>query len=214
MPISDFWELKDNQLFGGKPVLNIYHLKRIDGGANASVVAQAFLDWILLANMVNIQPDSLTRTIVEVENLGDVTDFTTLDSSAFPGGVTGQDLPSFNAATLQFNRTRIDMKNGRKTLLAGTEQEQDNGSWVAGFVTLLDGVAARILDPWEVATSPGIDQVEFCILKRWCVVPAQDPCQVYRLPNTSAEVDANHYVPVTSTTRTRVRSQVSRKVLN
>jgi hypothetical protein len=69
------------------------------------------------------------------------------------------------------------------------------------------------MDPWEEDTGPGVDLVEFVILKRFCVVPEQDPCQVYRLPDDDVEVDNNHYVPTNAITRTRVRSQVSRKVL-
>lgn len=213
MALSDFWEVKDNQVFDGKPILNIYHVKRIDGGANAGNIAQAFMDWVLLAFLVGVQPAGVTRTTVDVENLGSPTDFASIDSSALPGTIIGAELPGFNAATIQFNRTRTDMKNGMKRWVAGTELEQDNGSWVGGMVTLLDAVAARVMDPWEEAASPGIDLVEFCILKRFCVVPLQDPCQVYRLPNTSAEIDANHYVPTSALTRTRLRSQVSRKIL-
>lgn len=213
MAITDFWELKDNQVYENKPVLNVYHLKRIDGGANAGNIAQAFLDWVLLGFLANAQPNDLTRTTVDVENLGSPTDFASVDSSAFPGGVAGQKVPGFNAATLQFNRTRTDMKNGRKGFVAGTEAEQDGGAWVPGFVTILQAIGDRIIDPWEEIIGPGIPLVEFVILKRFCVVPAQDPCQVYRLPNSSAEIDGFHYVPTTVLVRERVRSQVSRKVL-
>ena len=213
MALSDFWEVKDRQVFDFKPVLNIYHVKRIDGGADAAAIAQAFLDWILLAELVTVQPVKLTRTTVDVENLGSPTDFASLDSSAHPGSVTGPQLPGFNAATIQFNRTRTDMKNGMKRWVAGTETELNEGTWLSTFITLLQGVADRIMTPWEEAASPGIDLVEFCVLKRFCVVPAQDPCLQYRLPNTSAEIDANHYVPTNALARSRVRSQVSRKVL-
>ena len=213
MALTDFWEVKDNQVFDGKPALSVYHVKRIDGGANAGNIAQAFLDHVLVLMAPTVQPLTLTRTTVEVANLGSSTDFASIDSSAHVGGVAGARLPGFNSAGIQFNRTRTDMKNGRKNLLAGTEGEQFEGAWVAGFITLLAAVAAAIIDPWEEAAAPGIDLVEFCILKRFCVVPAQDPCLVYRLPNTSAEVDANHYVPTSALIRTQVRSQVSRKVL-
>jgi len=213
MALSDFWEIKDNQVYGGKSLLNVYHLKKIDGGSNAAIVAQAFLDWVVDGGLAAIQPDGLSRTTIEVANLALETDFATLDSSGSPGLLAGQDLPSFNTATVQFNRTRNDMKNGVKRWYAGTEAEQDGGNWATGMVTLLDALAAVIMTPWEDDGSPGIEVGEFCILKRFCVVPAQDPCLVYRLPSTSVEADENHYVPVTATTRARVRSQVSRKVL-
>lgn len=213
MALSDFWQLLDKQVYNGKAVLNVYHCKRILAGATASDVAQAFIDTVLDGPLDLLQPVALTRTTVEVENLGTPTDFASLSSSAFPGLVVGQALPSFNSAAIQFNRTRTDMKNGRKSWLAGTETEQQDGDWVAGFATLLNTLKNAILSPWEDAGTPGVDVCNFVILKRFCIVPAQDPCQVYRLPNTDAEVDANHYVPVTGTVRNRVRSQVSRKVL-
>jgi hypothetical protein len=213
MPLDDFFELKDNQIYNGKPILNVYHLKKVDGGTNALVVAQAFLDWILADQLVTAQPDGLTRTTVEVENLGLVTDFASLSSSAFPGDLIAQALPSFNTATIQFNRTRTDMKNGMKRWLVGTEEEQEDGSWVSGMITALDLIATQVITPWEEDTNPGVEACEFVVLKRFCVDPEQDPCQVYRLPDTDAEVDANHYVPISFVSRTRVRSQVSRKVL-
>jgi hypothetical protein len=211
--LSDYWQIKDNQVYNGKPVLNIYHAKRIDGGANADTVAQAFRDTILDGVLDVIQPVGLTRTTIEVENLDTVTDFAVLNSSGFPGVIVGQNLPSFNGASIQFNRTRTDMKNGMKRFLAGTESEQDDGEWVAGFVTLMDDVGDALVSDWEFDANPGVPWVNFVILKRWCVIPEQDPCQVYRLPENSAEVDANHYVPLTFISRSRVRSQVSRKVL-
>lgn len=213
MALSDFWQVKDHQVYNGKPLLNVYQVKRILAGANAGIIATAFLDTVVSGDLDIIQPIGVTRTTVEVENLDDVTDFASVNSSSFPGTLIGQRMPSFNSATIQFNRTRIDMKNGRKSFLAGTEAEQLDGEWVPGFITLLQSLAAVIMTPWTRLTSPGIDVVEFCIMKRFCVDPFQDPCQVYRLPNSDAEADNNHYVPTTSTTRLRVRSQVSRKVL-
>lgn len=213
MALTDFWQVKDNQLYQGKPVLNVYHVKRVLAGANAGLIATAFLDWVVSGDLDQIQTDGLTRTTVEVENLGDATDFASVGSSAFPGLLVGQDLPSFNSATIQFNRTRNDMKNGMKRFLVGREDETNDGVWAAGFLVLLQALAAVILDPWETAASPGVDVVEYCVLRRFCVVPAQDPCQAYRLPNTDTEIDDWHYVPSSSTTRARVRSQTSRKRL-
>lgn len=214
MALSDFWQIKDNQVFDNKKLLSIYHAKRIDVAATAALVAQAFLDHVLTGFVDGIQPVGLTRTTIEVENLFTVTDFASIDSSSAPGTVAGSELPGFNVATIQFNRTRTDMKNGMKRYTAGTENELLNGEWVPGFVTLMDAVATQIMTPWETDADPGVDLVEFVILKRFCVVPAQDPCQVYRLPNTDTEVDDNHYVPVNALSRTRVRSQVSRKILS
>jgi hypothetical protein len=105
------------------------------------------------------------------------------------------------------------MKNGQKRFLFGNDTDAVDGVWSAGFLTNLDTVAASIIDPWEKAAAPGVDVVAFVILKRFCVVPAQSPCLDYRLPNTDAEIDANHYIPIATTQRARIRSQVSRKRL-
>lgn len=213
MALTDYWQLLDKQVYNGKPLLNVYHLKRILAGADAGDVAQAFVDSVLDGPLDSIQVTGLTRTTVEVSNLGDATDFTSIDSSSFAGVLVGDPLPSFNSASIQFNRTRTDMKNGSKRWFVGTEAEQLGGDWVVGMLTLLTTLRDAILAPWEDASVPGVDVCSFTILKRFCVVPGQDPCQVYRLPDSSAEVDAWHYVPLTATVRTRVRSQVSRKVL-
>ncbi len=213
MPLVDFWQLKDNQILGGTNVLNVYHLKRILGGATATQVGQAFIDTILTTGFLSLQDSNLTRTTVEVENLGDETDFASLDSSAKIGTDTGDHPAIFNAATIQFNRTRIDMKNGQKRYLMGAEGDAVDGVWDAAFLTTFGAVAATIVSKWEEAASPGVDVCEFVILKRFCVVSGQDPCLAYRLPNTNAEIDDKHYVPLTTTQRARIRSQVSRKKL-
>ncbi len=213
MALTDFWQVKDNQAMDGKAVLNIYHVKRILAGANALMVAQAFRDFFVDGVLDLLQPAGISRTTIEVENLGDATDFATVDSSPFPGTIVGNELASFNSATVQFNRTRNDMKNGQKRWVAGTELEQANGEWVAGFVTVLQAAGQILTLPWETDAAPGVDVCDFVILKRFCVVPEEDPCTQYRLPNTDAEADDWHYLPGSVTTRIRVRSQVSRKVL-
>lgn len=213
MALTDFWEIKDNQVFGGKAILNVYHAKRILAGANAGNVGQAFLDSIVSVDLRSLQPNNLTRTTVEVANLGDATDFASIGSTGFPGQAAPDKLPSFNAATIQFNRTRNDMKNGQKRFLVGNETEQLDGSWIAAFIASLNTLATTIVTPWETAASPGVDVCEFAVLKRFCVVGGQDPCLAYRLPNTNTEVDDNHFIPFSIISRTRVRSQVSRKVL-
>ena len=213
MPLTDFWQLKDNQILSGTNVLNVYHLHRILVGATATQVAQAFLDSILTAGFLGLQDNNLTRTTVEVENMGDPEDFVALDSSAKVGTDSSDHPAIFNAATMQFNRTRVDMKNGQKRFLFGNDGESVDGIWTAGFLTNFDAVAATIIAPWEEAAAPGVDVCEFVILKRFCVVDEQSPCLKYRLPDTDDEIDDNHYVPVSTTQRARVRSQVSRKRL-
>lgn len=214
MALDDFWQVKDNMVAGQQPSLNVYHVKRILAGATAQLVADAFLGSILTLSYRGIQDQNLDRTTVEVENLGDVTDFVSVDSSGFGGSDTGDKLVSFNAGTIQFNRTRIDMKHGQKRFVVGNDNDEIGGIWDAGMLASLSLLGQSIIDPWVTAAAPGIDVCAFVILKRFCIVGGQSPCQAYRLPNTDAEADANHYVPLTFLVRDRIRSQVSRKVLN
>ena len=213
MALTDFWEIKDNQIYNGQPVLNVYHAKRILAGATAGTVGQAFLDAILTGGLLAMQPNGIGRTTLEVANLGDATDFASIGDSSYVGVLTSADLPSFNVATIQFNRTRNDMKNGQKRFFAGTEAEQTDGVWVAGMLTLMNTLGTAIVTPWETIASPGVDVCEFVILRRFCVVAGQDPCLAYRLPKDSAEIDAWHYAPFSILSRDKVRSQVSRKIL-
>ncbi len=213
MALTDFWELKDNQVLAGLNVLNIYHVKRILAGADATEIANAYFNSILTVAFLNLQDNNLTRSVVEVANLGTPTDFAAVDSSAFPGTDVGDHPAIFNAAAIQFNRTRTDMKNGQKRWVMGNDNDAASGVWDTGFLNDLNDVGATIIAPWRTAAAPAVDVCSFVILKRFCVVDEQSPCLAYRLPNTDTEIDGFHYVPVSVTARDRIRSQVSRKKL-
>jgi len=212
MALSDFWELKDNQILSGKAILNVYHLKRISGGASAVDVANAFTNTVLVSAFLDMQDDNLTRTTIEVRNLGTPTDFVALDSSGFPGTDTADHGPVFNVASIQFNRTRTDMKNGQKRFTVGNDNDQSDGVWDATMISEIQALGTTIHNPWQTAAAPAVDVCSFVILKRFCIVPGQDPCKAYRLPDNT-EIDDWHYVPTSKIVRSRIRSQVSRKVL-
>ncbi len=213
MALTDFWEIKDNQGLAGATILNVWHVKRILAGANAQTIVDAFEFSILTLAFRSLQASVLTRSTIEVQNLGDPTDFVSSDSSAFPGTDTGSFMPTLTSATIQFNRTRTDMKNGQKRFAMGAETDYALGVWDAGFVAELAIIRDAILDPWKTAAAPLVDVCSFVILKRFCVVDGQSPCLKYRLPKTDTEIDDKHYVPLTGTIRQSVRSQVSRKTL-
>ncbi len=213
MALDDFWQLKDNQVLAGSNILNVYHLKRIQPSATAGIVAQAFLDTILVTNFLGLQDSNLTRTTVEVQNLGEPLDFASVDSSAKVGTDVADHPAIFNAATMQFNRTRTDMKNGQKRFLFGSDDDAADGVWDGAFNTRFDNVATTVISAWEQAAAPGVEVCNFVILKRFCVVLGQSPCLKYRLPINDAEIDNNHYIPLGTIQRARVRSQVSRKRL-
>ena len=213
MALTDFWQLKDNQVYDGKSVLNVYHLKRILVTANAQDVIDAFVNSVLTFDFLAAQSIEISRTTIECENLGDPTDFASFNSAGLPGTDLGAFPSTFTAASIQFNRTRTDMKNGQKRFAMGTEADISNGVWIAAFVAGLQTFGDNIVTAWVTAAAPLVDVCEYAILKRFCVVPAQDPCVKYRLPVNDAEIDAFHYVPSQALVRTQARSQVSRKIL-
>ena len=212
MALSDFWELKDNQVLAGKNILNVYHVKRIKTLADATEVATAFINTVLDDGLIQNQAEDLTRTTIDVANLGDPTDFISIDSSSLPGQLLGEWPAAFNVAAIQFNRTRNDMKNGQKRFTMFDEGAQADGVYIASAIAVLEDLRDDVMGVWQIDAQPGVDIVEFCILKRFCIVPAQDPCVAYRLPDTDAEADDNHYVPIAGVVRANVKSQVSRKI--
>jgi len=209
--LSDFWELKDNQVAGSHNMLNVYYVKRILVGANATKVGQSFIDSVIVPHLLPMQVINTDRTSLDIKNLGDVTDFVSLDTSALVGLRLGESLSNFNAVGIRFNRTRTDIRNGWKRYFAGNENDKVGNVWDATFKALIDALAAELIEPWEEDSAPGVDVCEQVILKRFCVIPEEDPCQKYRLPETDAEIDGFHYVPVSTLQDTLVTSQVSRK---
>ncbi len=214
MALVEFYEIRDHQQHSGQDILNVYHVKNLGSGGPAANVAQAFIDWVLPV-LRPLQDSAVTRSFIEVENLGSPFDFATVDSSSQGGSRAGIGLPTLNAPTIQFNRTRNDMKNGMKRLNAGAESDVNTNFWEAPFLAELQAYGDKVVDPWELSGTPGIDRVEFVILKRFCTVLPSPPCTgQYRLPNTDSEVDNNHYAPQSATARSTVRSQISRKRLS
>lgn len=213
MPLIDFYEVRDFQVQGAQNILNVYQYRNLGTGGPASNIAQAFIDTVFPA-VRPIQVAGLFRTFLEVENLGSPFDFATVDTSSFPGTRPGIALSTLIGASIQLNRTRMDIKNGQKRFAAGTETDSTGNFWDAPFLAELQALADVLVQPLQLAGSPGIDRAELVILKRFCTVLPSPPCTgVYRLPDTDLEADNNNYSPVTATARATVRSQVSRKRL-
>ncbi len=213
MALSDFWEILDHQVLDGSNILNVYHVKRILAGANATDIKSAFINTIIEPHLVLLQDDTLTRTTIAVRNLGTPTDFTEVDSSTLPGQRVGQILTTFTAAGIRLARTRTDMRNGYKRYQVGVQSDATDGTWTAAFNTLLASLASALITPWETTAAPGVDVCDLVVLRRFCKVPGQDPCLQYRLPNTDPEIDAWHYNPTNAIVYAHISSQVSRKHL-
>jgi len=211
--LIDFYEIRDFQEQNQQNILNIYQVRNLGSGGPAANVAQTFIDWVLPV-LTPIQSNSIARTVIEVQNLGSPFDFASVDSSSHPGTLVGSDLTTLIAATIQFNRTRTDIKNGMKRYACGSESKVAGNLWELSFLTDLQTLGDKIVDQWELAGTPGVKRLEMVIIKRFCSTTPSPPCAgVYRLPDITQDIDANFYAPVTATVRTTVRSQVSRKRL-
>lgn len=212
MAFSDWYEVLDKQVVGGQDVLNVYQVERVDIGQDAQQIFNAF-EVSVLPFIVSAQPNTVTHTSVEVRSLDNPFDFFNSTPVGNVGLRVGESFSQFYAATLQFNRTRTDMKNGQKRFVAGIEGDSVAGAWDGAFVTLLGLLGGVIVAPWQVGAPPGVDVCRFGVLKRICVgTPPPVPCTKYRLPIDDAELE--FYLPTTFIVRSQVRSQVSRKQLS
>ncbi len=209
--LEKMYEIRAHSTFGGQDILNIYHARRVAGLARAADVAQAFADRVVVA-LLPLQGVSLTHTLIEVQNLVEATDFTTLVPFPNVGTRVGEEMANFVAMTVQFNRLRTDMKNGQKRFVAGIEADINQNFWLAAFVTSFEPVRDAILAGWFTDGAPGTIQCDYVVIKRICKTTPSPPCVGgYRLPVDDAELV--FYEPTSGTVRTTVRSQVSRKRL-
>jgi hypothetical protein len=213
MSLGDFYEIRDFQNFNQQNILNVYHVRNLGAGGPAANVATTLIQWVF-PFLLPFQDQLLARTVIEVQNLASPFDFASVDSSGSPGTATGTPLSTFSAATIQFNRTRTDIKNGMKRFTVGAEGNAEGNVWTSGFLVSMQALADQIVQPWELDATPGVERLEFVILKRFCTTSPSPPCAgTYRLPETDAEADNNFYAPNTATARNTIRSQVSRKRL-
>ncbi len=211
MAFADLYEIRDRQSRLGQEILNVYHAERADVAFEAIDVGTAFLD-TFIPSLLAIQSTFTVHSVIDVQSLDDPSDFTSITFSPNTGVRVGAQLSTFNAAAVQYNRRRTDMKNGQKRWDAGLETDIAGNAWAAPFLADLDVAAAALLNDWERTAIPGVKVAEYVIIKRVCIVtPPPVPCPGYRLPKDDAELILYH--PITFIARATARSQVSRKQL-
>lgn len=209
--LAKMFEVKDKQDVGPQQLLNVYHLQESSPGATAGEVATAYIDTVLPLLLL-IQATNLNHSVIEVTNLVDPTDFANVSIDPTPGLRVGNPFASFVAATIQFNRTRNDMKNGQKRFTAGIEADSVGAIWGAIMLSDMDDLKLAILAPWQRDAAPGVDVGNYVVIKRVCtVLPPPDPCPGYRLPVDDDELE--FFNPSSGISRDTLRSQVSRKRL-
>lgn len=208
---TDAYELRDHQTFTQQSVLNVWHVERSDASVVAGEIITAYIDTVM-PDIRAIQPDTLDHTLIECQSLSEPTDFASATFTPSAGLLAGTTLTAFNAAAIQFNRRRTDMKNGQKRWVAGNEAQAVGNLWAAGFMVLLNALGTKILTTWQRTASPGVPVCEYVIVQRVCdKFDTEGRCVKYRLPETLAEYLS--YQPLTFIARDTIRSQTSRKRL-
>jgi hypothetical protein len=206
MPIigtNHVWRVKHFQELDGQQVLNVYHYQIPDGplGTNAPEIAAAF-EATVVDEIRTIQDISVSHVLLQVEQLGSLTDFTEVALSG-TGELVGQDLANFVAMRFDYLRTTKETRNGAKRICGLNEEVVFGNSYDAAFFTLMQGVAVVLgsnLSAGFTAPQPVIVGIRY--------VPDSDPRE--ELPvaewvfNPVSEVVAN---PIQTTQNTRKRGR-------
>lgn len=211
MSFSDWYEVVHRQEQDGEPVLNVYHVERDNVGVEAQTVAEAFNDAILPA-LAALQYTGLTNVSIDARSLFDPFDFFSRVPTIPAGLRVGANFAQFNVVTVQFNRTRTDMRNGQKRFTAGVEADSNGATWLAPLLADAVTLTVALLNAWEIGGFPGVAQCRYGILQRICKSAPSPPCvDGYRLPEDDLELE--FFTPITAIVRNTVRSQTSRKRL-
>ncbi len=211
MALTEWYEVLDKHNAGGVNLLNVYHVIRDNGGVTSTLVAEAFEDSILTP-LLALQDDRYIHTSIEVRNLATETDFHVRAPVPDQGTrVVQAGFAQFYACSIQFNRTRNDMKHGQKRFAVGVESDASDSGWAGAFLTEMETMRDPLLTDWERAAAPGVAVCRYGIIQRVCDVEGQEPCLKYRLPETDTELE--FFIPTSAIIRDRIRSQVSRKRL-
>lgn len=212
MALKDIYEVIDVAQAAGIALLNVYHVFKSDPSFVAADIAEAFEDTVLTP-LLPLQNATVTHVQITARNLDDDTDFDTRVPSPAVGARVGANMTTFNALSVQMNRTRLDMRNGQKRFVAGNEIDTNGINYLSAFILEAGTMVGALLNPWVVSGLPLVDVCDYVILQRVCVIqPPPEPCVEFRLPETDAEVQ--FFNPSTAVLRTVIRSQVSRKLIS
>lgn len=211
MALSDWYELIDEAfIFNTQRVLNVYHAERASTAFDAGDVALAFFDSVLV-HVRALQSAQINHTRILCQNLGDPLDFDELALTGQVGGipVTSDMLPFFVAPRVQFLRDRTDMRHGWKRIVGITEEHINNNNVGGSYGGFLTTYGQAVVDPWELASNPGVTVAQFGVILRICAeFDAAGVCLNYRLPENDAELQ--FYKPQQFIARATVGHQTTR----
>lgn len=138
------YEIKDYQIYAGQQVLNIYNYYQVETvtPASASAVATVF-DQDILSEVVKIQNTAVAHTLIEVTQLGSLSNFGTRtptnDQGTLPGGT--ENVAPFIAARLDLLRTTKETRRGYKRIVGQKEENMVGAYWSSAYIALLETLA-------------------------------------------------------------------------
>jgi hypothetical protein len=206
MPLNTIYQLIHNQSFGDEKLLNVYMFNHAVGSGNAGDLASDFLGSIYPA-VLDLQCVQIKSDNIEVINLGDLGDFTTLATTGDHGTREGEMLPVFNGIGYTFKLNTRAVRNGSKRIAGIPEVEQVDGTITnAGYITAIETLRNAFLNP---ITGAG-DTWQPVVVKRVrTAITGTVPLKYrYRLPTDDSELVTGDVVAVLS--NLKITHQVSR----
>lgn len=154
MAVGDRYEIRDMQLIAGDvQALNVYHYLHTAGTGDASTLGPSFVGDVF-PSLVAVQGTNVVHDRLEVINLDDPEDFTTIPlTSGNQGTVDGDKFPFSACWTFRYNRASRLTRSGRKAIagvaeadVAGSNTPGPTGDALTRLEALADALAANVID--------------------------------------------------------------------
>lgn len=183
------WVLKVTTSIVGEPtnpILNVFTYAieeaNVTGAAPLATLFEdnCFTEWVAAISTACY----ISR--LEVINLFDPGDFTIVNYSptTYPGLVTGEALPKFNAVNLTLNRTNRNVRNGSKRIGMISETQASAGILTGAATTLFNALGTKFITDLEIDSTTFILPV---IVKRVKITDIQTGEVTYELPDQPQE---------------------------
>jgi len=185
---GDVVELVHEQTYLGQNVNNVYYFESVDGSTPLSTLA-AWFETNVVPVVKNLQSNLVGHTNLRLRNLFDLAE--TYEEPLTGTGAqatTNGEMPSFYAFSIRFDHSNGEVRSGFKRYAGVDEGQFADALLVAGTVTLLDAIAAPLINP----LTPALASWAHVVINRVCDEPnpilgAVPRCLKYRLPANQAE---------------------------
>lgn len=207
---SDLYLVRMNGILLSQQCLNVFLVERTSTDYNAVDVAAA-VNANVWGTIRGVLSNSLEMTSIDATSLDNPADFATVAGSPSTGNISstsGDNLATFLAAAIRFNRQRSDMHHGWMRFSGFREQQVTGNQWAATITTALTTLGNLLMADIKDPT----DSFNICrlhIVKR-IAYTAPSGKRAYRLPQNASEYVS--YIPLTYELYPAVTTQNSRKV--